>query len=175
MSEPEIVGAIVERILAQIEETILESSKMTEAEFFEKSGEILAGLQAQIEAIKQGPGTPEGFYDLYKTMEGYRDLIWNFLQGLPGRERRPVQERLPGEIFSLMEEARELAVSACEKGIIYEWLSEGIGTISRYAHLSQEHLRDSVNLLNDLPGSGKEMVNIPPKSKKAGNLAIATH
>jgi hypothetical protein len=28
----------------------------------------------------------------------------------------------------------------------------------RYAHLSQEHLRDSVNLLNDLP-RGKEMVN----------------
>jgi integrase len=44
----------------------------------------------------------------------------------------------------------------------------------RYAHLSQEHLRDSVNLLNDLPGSGKEMVNIPPKSKKADNLSIAT-
>jgi integrase len=37
----------------------------------------------------------------------------------------------------------------------------------RYAHLSQEHLRDSVNLLNDLP-SGKEMVNICPKTKGAG-------
>ena len=42
----------------------------------------------------------------------------------------------------------------------------------RYAHLSQEHLRDSVNLLNDLP-SGKEMVNIPPKDKKADNPTIA--
>ena len=42
----------------------------------------------------------------------------------------------------------------------------------RYAHLSQEHLRDSVNLLNDLP-SGKEMVNIPPKGKKADNPQIA--
>ena len=31
----------------------------------------------------------------------------------------------------------------------------------RYAHLSQEHLRDSVNLLNDLP-SGKEMVKAVP-------------
>jgi integrase len=29
----------------------------------------------------------------------------------------------------------------------------------RYSHLSQEHLKDSVNLLNNLP-SGKEMVNI---------------
>jgi len=37
----------------------------------------------------------------------------------------------------------------------------------RYAHLSHEHLRDSVNLLNDLP-SGKEMVNKPQKSQKAG-------
>jgi integrase len=42
----------------------------------------------------------------------------------------------------------------------------------RYAHLSHEHLRDSVNLLNDLP-SGKEMVNIGPKAKRASNLPIA--
>jgi integrase len=42
----------------------------------------------------------------------------------------------------------------------------------RYAHLSQEHLRNSVNLLNNLP-SGKEMVNISPKNKKASNSEIA--
>jgi integrase len=42
----------------------------------------------------------------------------------------------------------------------------------RYAHLSHEHLRDSVNLLNDLPGS-KEMVNIAPKVKKVSNPKIA--
>jgi integrase len=42
----------------------------------------------------------------------------------------------------------------------------------RYAHLSHEHLRDSVNLLDDLP-SGKEMVNFPPKGKKAENYKIA--
>ena len=42
----------------------------------------------------------------------------------------------------------------------------------RYAHLSHEHLRDSVNLLNDMP-SGKQMVNIPLKSKKAGNPKVA--
>ncbi len=42
----------------------------------------------------------------------------------------------------------------------------------RYAHLSQEHLRDSVNLLNDLP-SGKEMVNHAPKAKGAGARLIA--
>ncbi len=44
--------------------------------------------------------------------------------------------------------------------------------IMRYAHLSHEHLKDSVNLLNDLP-YGKEMVNIPPKSKKADSLTPA--
>ncbi|MBM4295057.1 MAG: site-specific integrase [Deltaproteobacteria bacterium] len=42
----------------------------------------------------------------------------------------------------------------------------------RYAHLSQEHLRDSVNLLNDLP-CGKEVVNIGPRGKGADNLRIA--
>jgi hypothetical protein len=36
----------------------------------------------------------------------------------------------------------------------------------RYAHLSHEHLRDSVNLLNDLP-NGKQMVNNGPKGKGA--------
>jgi hypothetical protein len=40
------------------------------------------------------------------------------------------------------------------------------------AHLSQEHLKDSENLLNDL-ASGKEMVNIGPKDKKASNPEIA--
>ena len=42
----------------------------------------------------------------------------------------------------------------------------------RYSHLSKEHLRDSVNLLNDLP-HGKQMVNIGPKAKRASNLPIA--
>ncbi len=42
----------------------------------------------------------------------------------------------------------------------------------RYAHLSHEHLRDSVNLLNDLP-CGKETVNLPLKGKKAANPQIA--
>jgi integrase len=42
----------------------------------------------------------------------------------------------------------------------------------RYAHLSQEHLKDSVNLLNDMP-SGKEMVNIGPKANGAKNLPSA--
>ncbi len=36
----------------------------------------------------------------------------------------------------------------------------------RYAHLTQEHLRDSVNLLNSL-SNGKEIVNIPPQEGKA--------
>jgi len=42
----------------------------------------------------------------------------------------------------------------------------------RYAHLSQEHLKDSVNLLNDMPG-GKEMVNIGLKATGAKNLPLA--
>ena len=42
----------------------------------------------------------------------------------------------------------------------------------RYAHLSHEHLRGSVNLLNDML-SGKEMVNIGLKNKKASNPKIA--
>jgi pantothenate synthetase len=42
----------------------------------------------------------------------------------------------------------------------------------RYAYLSHEHLKDSVNLLNDMP-SGKQMVNHGLKSKEASNLSIA--
>jgi hypothetical protein len=41
-----------------------------------------------------------------------------------------------------------------------------------YAHLSHEHLQDSVNLLNSLIRC-QETVNISPKSKKADNLSIA--
>jgi hypothetical protein len=42
----------------------------------------------------------------------------------------------------------------------------------RYAHLSQEHLGDSVNLLNDTPG-GKQMVNIGPKVRGANTFQVA--
>ena len=42
----------------------------------------------------------------------------------------------------------------------------------RYASLSQERLRDSVNLLNDLPG-GKETITLGPHAKKADNPSIA--
>jgi hypothetical protein len=42
----------------------------------------------------------------------------------------------------------------------------------RYAHLSHEHLKDSVNLLNNLP-SGKQIVNIGLEVKKADNPSIA--
>jgi integrase len=42
----------------------------------------------------------------------------------------------------------------------------------RYAHLSHEHPKDSVNLLNNLP-SGKEMVNIGLENKTASNPQIA--
>jgi site-specific recombinase XerD len=38
----------------------------------------------------------------------------------------------------------------------------------RYAHLSHEHLRDSVNLLSSL--TGKEMVNFLPEAQKAANF-----
>ena len=42
----------------------------------------------------------------------------------------------------------------------------------RYAHLSHEHLREAVSVLNKL-GNGKQMVNIPQKQKEADNLMIA--
>ncbi len=42
----------------------------------------------------------------------------------------------------------------------------------RYSHLSHDHLKDSVNLLNDTPGI-KKNINKSPETKKAGNLQIA--
>ena len=43
----------------------------------------------------------------------------------------------------------------------------------RYAHLSQKHLRDSVNLLNDTP-CGKQMVNISQKAKRLTTAKLPT-
>ena len=48
----------------------------------------------------------------------------------------------------------------------------GLTMTMRYAHLSQEHLGDSVNLLNDTPG-GKQMVNIGPKVRGANTFQVA--
>jgi hypothetical protein len=42
----------------------------------------------------------------------------------------------------------------------------------RQAHLSQEHLKDSINLRNDL-ASGKETVDIGSKANGANNLPSA--
>jgi len=63
------------------------------------------------------------------------------------------------------------------RGASLEAVQELLGHASlamtmRYAHLSHEHLKDSVNLLNDLP-NGKQMVNIGPEDKKADNRSIA--
>jgi site-specific recombinase XerD len=52
------------------------------------------------------------------------------------------------------------------------WGHASLAMTMRYAHLSHEHLKDSVNLLNDLP-SGKEMGNNGLKGKKASNPEIA--
>ena len=42
----------------------------------------------------------------------------------------------------------------------------------RYAHLSQKHLKDSINLLNEIP-NGKAIVNIASKTRKVENLFSA--
>jgi len=63
--------------------------------------------------------------------------------------------------------ASRLVVKGASLKAVQELLGHSSLTMTmRYAHLSQEHLRDSVNLLNDMP-SGKEMVNICPKENGA--------
>jgi hypothetical protein len=47
-----------------------------------------------------------------------------------------------------------------------------LNLIRRQAYLSQEHLKDSITLLDDMPG-GKEMVNIGSKANGAKNLPSA--
>jgi integrase len=47
-----------------------------------------------------------------------------------------------------------------------------IKTTMRYAHLSQEHLREAVSVLNKL-GNGKQTVNISPKGHEADKCQIA--
>jgi integrase len=114
-----------------------------------------------------------------------------------GKARQiPINDRLEGRRFY---EVKRSFVSACRragiedfrfhdlrhtfasrlvmKGASLKAVQELLGHADlkmtmRYAHLSHEHLRDSVNLLNDLP-SGKEMVNIGPKLKRASNLPVA--
>jgi hypothetical protein len=129
MGEPEIVGVIVERIMGELAKTIMERN-MNEDVFWEKGAEMLAVLQEQIESLRKGPGTPEGFYDLYKAMEGYRDHVWHFLLSLPGRDRRPIQAKLPHEIFDLINEAMTLANEACERQVIDKDLALGIGMMN---------------------------------------------
>jgi integrase len=101
----------------------------------------------------------------------------------PGREKDFRIKKLPltnwltgmGKILEPRSPSR--ALKAIMKGASLKAVQELLGHADlsmtmRYSYLSQEHLKDSVNLLNDTPGISKKLEN-PSKIKKADNPQIA--
>lgn len=99
-------------------------------ELMEKNRELLGGLQAQVEVIRQGLKTPEGFYQLGKSMEAYRDFVRDHLDTLPTtRERSAAEDQLSPAIHTLVDVADKLAEEAHKAGIINEGLAYDIGML----------------------------------------------
>lgn len=99
-------------------------------EIMEKNRELMTGLQVQVEAIKQGRKTPEGFYQLGKSMEDYRDFVRDHLETLPTTEERSAAEdRLSPAIHTLVDLADKLVNEDYKAGIINEGLAYDIGML----------------------------------------------
>ncbi len=88
-------------------------------EIMGKNRELLTGLQAQVEAIRQGRKTPEDFYRFGRVMEAGRDHISGYLNGLPTNEERgAAEDQLSPAIHVLVEKIDELTNQAVKDGII---------------------------------------------------------
>lgn len=92
---------------------------MTEQDFLLRNGEFLTGLHYQVDQIRQGRRTPEAFYRLGRAMEGYRDFIADYLDGLPTTEdRSAVEDRLSPVVHALVERVEGLTGQAVKEGIL---------------------------------------------------------
>jgi len=96
--------------------------------FRSRNEKQLAGLQGKVQIMLHGGRrSPLDFYCLGKNLESYRDLLADYLDGLPLGERGPAEDSLWPAVKALCDKVDKLVDQAREAGLIDEGLAYDIG------------------------------------------------
>jgi hypothetical protein len=102
--------------------------KLREFMFWSRQEKQLLGLQGKVQVMAHGGRrSPLDFYCLGKNLESYRDLLADYLDGLPAAERSDAEDELWPAVYALVERVNKLTEDAHK--IIDEGLAHDIGSV----------------------------------------------
>jgi hypothetical protein len=101
--------------------------KLREFLFRSRQEKKLAGLQGKVQIMAHGGRrSPLDFYCLGKDLESYRDLLADYLDGLPTAERAAVEGGLWPGVHALVERVNKLTDEAIKARVIDEALGSDV-------------------------------------------------
>jgi hypothetical protein len=95
-----------------------------------KSKKSLLLLEGRVEVLRLGRRTAIDFYCLGRDLESYRDLLADYLDGLPAAERSDAEDELWPAVDGLVEKLEKLADEGQAAGIIDEAMVYDLGILA---------------------------------------------